>query len=268
MFFNRSFLVSVALIFQSAVSLGQAPKYLMPDEEFYRCLQFVDPSFYVSADTAELRQALFKQYSMTYLLAQEAVNAGLDTLPHVRKELSLITELIKKRYLAQLISNSKSIEHTTVSKSEIQEFYHRNIHLFKKIGKSSYIKVLYSNEKDEGKARELLLPYLKRLPTSWEDIVKVDNEGIILSSDFDIPLNSQQPYTKWLESAKVGSVIGPIKQDGQFVLLLVIRIEPTAVLPFEEVAEVCEIWARAEKKSKWMSAVEQRAGKEYPVIIK
>lgn len=264
---ERLFLNLLVLISLGFDSKAQEPSVLSPDESYYRCLQFLDPTFSVSSDTAVLRRVLFKQHSLTSALAQKAVETQLDTTDEVKKELGLILEIARKRYLAEKLSNSMTDVTFEVSKQEVIDFYNANLAMFSKPGKVSFVKAFYSDKGKESRAREMLAPYLSKLPKSWEDVAKHSEDGLLISSDFEIPLNDQQPFTKWFVNAKKGQIVGPIEFYDQLVLLLVVDITPTERNKLDEVYELCESWVRAEKRSKWMNDMEIKAAIDFPIVL-
>lgn len=241
---------------------------LIPDARYYRCLQFADPGFFVPEDSVQLLQTLYKQHSVTKALAREAQRLGLDTLPVVAGDLALIQDLVKNRYLAQLMGNTVNQMVFEAKDSEVYDYYKKHISLFSETGKASYIKVFYRKENDEARARSEISKYQKNLPVSWEQITKLDADGLLLSSDFDMPLNNQQPFTQYLENRKKGDVIGPFKFQDQYALLLLLDITPTTPRPFNEVKDMCRSMLINEKKSKWFLDLEERAKREFPVILK
>lgn len=241
---------------------------LFPDVRYYRCLQFADPGFFVPEDSVQLLQTLHKQHSVTKALAREAQRLGLDTLPDVAGDLALIQDLVKNRYLAQVMGNIVNSTVFEANDSEVYDYYKKHVSIFSETGKASYIKVFYRREGDEARARAEISKYQKNLPVSWEQITKLDADGLFLSSDFDMPLNNQQPFTKYLENRKKGDVIGPFKFQDQYAVLLLLDITPTTPRPFNEVKDMCRSMLINEKKSKWFLELEEKAKKEFPVILK
>lgn len=266
-FFSALIILLLLFIFISNRAFGQIRDTLYPDDQYFKCLQFTDPGFYVPHDSIQLLQTLHKQHSVIKALAREAVRLGLDTLPDVRAELTLIQDLVRNRYLAQLMNRYANDMVFEVSDSEVYDYYKNNISVFSEMGKVSYIRVMYKKPQDETRARAEVSKYQKNLPRSWSQITKMDADGIVLTSDFDIPLNNQQPFTKYLEGKKKGDLIGPFRYQDQYVFLLVLDIVPTKPVPIKEVYEMCRSMLLNEKKSKWFIEFEERAKKEFPVIL-
>lgn len=240
---------------------------LYPNTEYFKALQYFRPDFSVPDNKLELLSKLTKYYSLNNYLSDLARERKLDTIPQVQKNLSMILKIVENDYLANLVRNNIPDSVLKFQDKDIKDYYERNLSKFEIHGKVSYIKVFVSREGNMKKAKEILNEYQKNLPVSWTEIKKQDSDGIVVSSDFDLPLNDEQPFTELLKSAQKGQIIGPFDNDGRKVMLLILNITHNHYLPFNDVKKDCENMVRTEKVVNYWLNMEKKAIAKYPIKI-
>lgn len=269
-FLRRQFLLAFSLSIALS-SEGQTPgEPFQVDSAYWRAFQFVSPEN-ARPQTAEgLNDFVFKHYALASLYEEECVKAGLDTSRYIRDELNRILTITRKKYLAQVYSNVLNGRPIEVSDQEALDYYNSHLKSFSRYGWVNLIRVMVAHGTEGGlqQAKRILEEIKKAPPASAEEVKKRDEGGIVVTSDFRLPLSPDQPNTKHLEKARKGDIIGPINGKDVDVLFLILDMEPTVIQPFSAVKESCVSILRGEKKVALLREFERRAKAEFPFEIK
>lgn len=243
---------------------AQSSQPLLFGPKEYRLYQYIYPELSHLGDTSILKTQLYKLYSLNRYYAKLAAGKGWDTLPQVKRDLEVLYEILKARFLADYYRQHIS-QTAPATEQEALAYYKKNLHLFTIPGKVSYIVVSYSAQSPDGekRARALLEPYRR----SRAQISKVDQGDLILTYEQDIPLQKGYPFYEELRKGQEGQILGPIEKGERRWLFLITELVPDQVRPFESVREVCLQNATQQKRLELLRQEEEEAMKQYPIIL-
>ncbi|MBI1289421.1 MAG: hypothetical protein GC178_17780 [Flavobacteriales bacterium] len=259
--------VLIALCATLLVTGVQAqPTPFEPDRSFYGALQQVYPDFHFTEDSAALDGMLFKYYSEASYLAKVADSLRLFQDDSSLKELELILDLTRKKFLAQRMKD-RAIESVKITDAEAEEYYKDHAEQFAKPGRISYM-IAYATT-DSKEVQQLveaeLKKYLNVPKVTSENLKKVETETFVVTADEDMPLAPGERFYDFLANAKTNQVIGPFKYIDRYLYFLPKEIIPEARLPFQEVKDRCVQELQAQKAMSIQAVQDSLARSWFPI---
>jgi len=237
------------------------------DGVFLSTLQFVHPEFAFSPDSLDFTKRLFKSYVLSEAYADTARKLGLDKDPEIKRQLEIVKRLAENNYLA-MIYQKNQVETIDITDAEAKKYYDENLIQFTEPGTYSFLQAYLTDTSMATikKVKDLLTTYSKM--GSSLDQFKIGAEGqYSINYEKNLTLRSGDQYYQYFKNAKQNEMIGPITQDKNKIMLVLIEMVQEKTKPFNEVKEICRQNANMEKLNQKEIEFRKKAVDKYPLKL-
>src|SRR6185503_12358348 len=186
-----------------------------------------------------------------------------------------VTQLIELRIIQPKIQEKVSKEAPPVTEAEAKAKYEEEeATAYTKKPSRDVRVVVNENKKEVAEAQKAL--EADNSEASWKKVTKKFSPTTEANAGLQKEISEEfltEPLKKDIFSAKPGELIGPVKQEKNYLLLEVVKVHPESVQPFSEVkttittaltqereSKYFEEWVANDFKAKWTSRTHCAAG--------
>jgi foldase protein PrsA len=175
------------------------------------------------------------------------------------KESNFTEEDVNKRIELQILSTKIQEKITKeappVSEAEIKAYYEENKATQYTKKPSRDVRVVVNENKKEVEAAQKALE-ADNSEASWKKVTKKYSPTTEANAGLQKEISEElltEPLKKDIFSAKTGELVGPVKQEKNYLLLEVVKLHPEKVQPLSEVESTITTTLTQEKEQKYFS---------------
>ena len=204
----------------------------LTEKDWNAFLQKIPAEQRAYADHPQAKAMYVEQFLAQHLYAQMGEDEKLDETP----EFAELMEVMKREILAQL-AMAKTIEGIEITSGEAKAFYDDNQNMFQK---GETVKAKHILVDEEAKANELM-EGIEKGEMTFEDAAKANSNCPSKEQGGDLgEFGKGQMVPEFEEAAfaaEIGKVVGPVKTDFGYHLILVEAHNEASTMAFDEVRE-------------------------------